>query len=275
MALREEAYIRDVMIVKSIGCDNQNKLKVVYMPLCKNRGVEIPNKKKNKSIIEKLSDDRLSESVSRSKRMIFEYAFCNHFDYFFTGTLDASKYDRYDLNTFHSDLTVWIRNLNRNHNCNIEYIFVPELHKDGAFHIHGLIAGIPDKMLKKFVIGDTMGKKIADKVKKNQDVYNWIPYQEKFGFCSLEDVVSLERIAKYITKYITKDLITAVEKGKQSFWHSKGLEKAKVIIKGRVGEIPFKFDFINDYVSIKTLPDTELNRNSLEALLLKKKRREL
>lgn len=276
MPLREQEFTFNVMIVKSLGTDDFKKLKVVYMPVCKNKGVEVPRKKKKKSKIDECcisNDERLQESVSRSKRMIYEYAFCNHFDYFFTGTIDSSKFNRYDLESYHRDLTIWIRNLNRNHKCNIEYIFVPELHKDGAVHIHGLINGIPDKMIHKFVIGDTFGKTIANKVKAGEDIYDWIPYHKKYGFCCLEKVISLERISKYITKYITKDLILAVDKGKQSFWHSKGLKKAEIILKGRVGEIPFKFDFVNDYVSLKTFPDTEIIRNSLESLLLKEKKK--
>ena len=258
------------MIVKTLGYGDNRKLKVVFMRHCKNAGVEAPKRCTNDEI-EIDEDKRLVESVSRSKRMIYEYAFCNEFDLFFTGTLDEKKYNRYDLEAFHKDLTQWIRNLNRIYKCDIGFILVPERHKDGAVHVHGLLRGIPEKMLHQFQIGDRMGKEIAKKVKQGQVVYNWKQYSKKFGFCSLEPIKNTEAVSKYITKYITKDLVESVPKGKQSFWHSKDLKCAQVIKKGEVApELPFEPDYKGEYASVKTFEDTPVMRDSLESLYLRK-----
>ena len=272
MALYEAEYLENVLIVKALGYGDNRKLKAVFMPRYKNPEVAAPKRvRKNKETEQKSEDTRLSESVSRSKRMIYEYAVCNPFDFFFTGTLDEKKYNRYDLETFHEALTQWIRNINRKHHCDIGFIIVPEQHKDGAFHIHALLRGIPQKMLHRFVIGDKMGTALADKVKNGKPVYNWIQYSKKFGFCSLEPIKNPEAVSIYITKYITKDLMKSVPKGKQCFWHSKDLKCAKVIMKGEVApELPYEPDYKGEYASVKTFEDSPIMRDSLESLFIRK-----
>lgn len=266
MAIKEPEYLKNCMIVKSLGIADNQKLKVIFMRRCRNAGVEAP--KRISECVLKDDELRLDESITRSKRMIYEYAACNKFDFFFTGTLDPVKYDRYDRETFHSDLTQWIRNLNRNHSCDISFLFVPEQHKDGAWHVHGLLSGIPANMLHQFRIGDDMGKAIADKVIAGQSVYTWLQYSKKFGFCSLMPVKNQEAVSKYIVKYITKEIVSAVPKGKQSFWHSKDLKCAMVIMKGQISELPFKPDYSGDYASVTTFEDTPVMRASLESLYL-------
>ena len=44
-----------------------------------------------------VSDVKLSNNISRAKSKVFEYAYCNHWDYFITLTISPDKYDRYDL----------------------------------------------------------------------------------------------------------------------------------------------------------------------------------
>lgn len=271
MAIKEAEYLDNILIVKTLGYGDNRKLKAVFMRHCKNAGVEAPTSKRVRDEENVSEEKRLAESVSRSKRMINEYAICNKFDFFFTGTLDEKKYNRYDLESFHKDLMQWIRNLNRIYKCDIGFIIVPEQHKDGAFHVHGLLRGIPEKMLHRFVIGDTMGKAIADKVKACKSVYNWKQYSKKYGFCSLEPIRNTEAISKYMTKYITKDLVKSVPKGKQSFWHSKDLRCAEVIMKGEVApELPFEPDYKGEYASVTTFEDSSIMRDSLESLYIRK-----
>lgn len=54
-------------------------------------------------------DSKLNEAFCRAKSMVLQYALCNPWDYFFTGTLDASKFNRYELDTYQQRLTpVWM-----------------------------------------------------------------------------------------------------------------------------------------------------------------------
>ena len=45
------------------------------------------------------NDAKLDSNFSRARSMVLQYALCNPWDYFFTGTLDREKMDRYDLDT--------------------------------------------------------------------------------------------------------------------------------------------------------------------------------
>lgn len=205
-----------------------------------------------------VNDFKLEENIQRAKNAIFEYAFCNPWDWFFTGTLDPKKYERTDLERFHKDLTQWFRNYGKKHNVKIKFLLVPELHTDGiSWHIHGFLHGLPKEHLKQFVVGDVMGKELAEKVKKGDEVYNWLPYAEKFGFCDLEPIRNAEAISKYIMKYINKNLAKSVKEiNAHLYYHSRGLNRAKVIKKGVMGAA-ITPTYENEYCSVAWLDYSE------------------
>lgn len=249
-----KAFERDVCIVKSFGYGDNKKLKITVMKNCRIKGIETGSPS---SRFERVNESKLDNNISRAKSKIFELAFCNPWTFFFTGTLDKSKYDRKDLEKYHKDLSQFFRDQSKKYGTKISWLVIPELHQDGeSWHVHGLVHGLPEQALHQFQIGDTMGKNIAEKVKKGQKVFNWVDYSRKFGFSSLEYVRSEEAIAKYVTKYITEELGNCVtELGAHLYYHSRGLNTAEVIAKGYsdlfVECFPFnQADFHNDYVSI-------------------------
>jgi hypothetical protein len=133
---------------------------------------------------------------------------------------------------------------------------VPEQHKDGAWHMHGLIGGVDSAHLVKF---DDMEK--APLKLKGKDYYNWTKYGEKFGFCSLGKIKNREAAAKYITKYISKDIAKSVkEVGAHLYYSSKGLKGCEVIKKGTLVAPSIPFQFENDYVKVITLTDDSLSK---------------
>lgn len=81
------------------------------------------------------------EDVARAARRalvrVRDIALSNSFDYFVTLTLDASKVDRYDIKEITRKLNAWLKNQVQRRG--LRYIIIPELHKDGAYHFHGLI----------------------------------------------------------------------------------------------------------------------------------------
>lgn len=245
-----------ILSVRRFGSpENGYKLKVCLTPAnAGRRGGEIESE----------NDEKLSSSISRARSAIFELAFCNTWDWFFTGTLSPEKYDRSNLEKFHKDITQFIGNQNKNHNCKIQFLLVPELHKDRkSWHMHGFLRGIPEKQLHKFQLGDTMSSYIAYKVRWGQPVYNWLPYSKKFGFCDLEPITSAEPASKYVTKYINKDLAHSVsEVGAHMYYCSRGLERAQhcgsACWFGR--EFPFEKSYEGDYADIYFIDDTPENR---------------
>lgn len=176
---------------------------------------------------------------------------CNEWDYFCTFTLNPEKYDRYNLSRFRSDFTHMIRNLRTKYECNIAYLLIPERHKDGAWHMHGFVRGLPLQELREFTLDEKLPKYISDKLKSNVSVYEWLSYRKKFGFCDLEKIRDKNRCSSYVTKYITKDLLESVkELNHKTYYCSQGLQRAVEIKRGHLAECP-TYDYSNDYISVK------------------------
>lgn len=86
-------------------------------------------------------DEREARNLSRSQRRarsaVFDLALSTPFTHFVTFTLDARRVDRYDPADVLRRLRYWLDNAVRRRG--LVYVLVPELHKDGALHFHGLI----------------------------------------------------------------------------------------------------------------------------------------
>lgn len=252
MPLKDVKYKYDQTILKVFGFCDTKKIKVIRMNCLRTAGIEDENE--IFAVRGSVNDEKLDESIIRAKNKIFELAFCNPWDYFFTGTLDPKKYDRTNLKKYHKDLTQWLTDQGKKFNCKIDYLLIPELHTDGkSWHIHGFIYGLPKSELKQFVVGDKMGKALADKVQSGDIVYNWLAYQNKFGFCDLEPIRNAEAVSKYITKYINKNLATSVkELNAHLYYHSRGLAMAQTIKKGTM-LADIAPTYVNDYCSVSWL----------------------
>ena len=88
-----------------------------------------------------VSDNTVStfvRSSARARARVKDYALSTlSLDLFVTLTLDKDKVDRYDLPSFMKPFKNWLDNSVRRKG--LIYILVPEHHKDGAVHFHGLI----------------------------------------------------------------------------------------------------------------------------------------
>lgn len=256
MPLKDVKYKRDQTILKVYGYGDNKKIKVVRLNWLRTAGIEDDDECRIPKC--SVNDSKLDDNIRRAKNAIFEYAFCNPWDWFFTGTLDPQKYDRTNLDKFHKDLTDWLREYGRYHKIKIKFLLVPERHSDGiSWHIHGFLHGLPKEHLKQFVVGDVMGKALAEKVKKGDVVYNWLPYAQKFGFCDLEPIRNAEAVSKYMTKYINKNLASSVKDlNAHLYYHSRGLNKAQVIKKGTM-VAPIVPTYENEYCSVAWLDYSE------------------
>lgn len=169
------------------------------------------------------NDTKLASNFSRARSMVLQYALCNPWDYFFTGTLDRRKYNRHDLDVFSSHLMQWIRDKRKSYESKFQVLLVPERHKNGAWHIHGLIYGLPDCVLCPF-------QPPAPVKLIEGDFLNWPDYQKKFGFCSLAPIRDPVATAFYVTKYISKDISQREnDLGKHLYFHSRPLRKAEPV----------------------------------------------
>jgi hypothetical protein len=234
------------------------EIKVIYIK----RGVIERAKKERKFEPTKdnsktAESERFSQSVSRSRARVFELAMCNEFQYFCTFTQSKELRDRFDLNAFRKDFTMLIRNLNRNRaeNEKIRYLLIPEQHKDGAWHMHGLINGLSTADLREFKVSENIPKRLKDKIREGRKIYDWTAYRRRFGYFTCEKIQNSTACAKYVTKYISKDLQKSVrESGAHLYFASQGLKGRECIVKNSFEKCPFtEWDYENDYVKIKTI----------------------
>lgn len=231
---------------------NDSCYKVVLMKSCRLPGFEefgiVKTGKRNSAG----NTAKLEASISRSKSRVTELALCNPWEYFVTLTLDKKKYNRYDLPTFKKHLSKFLNNLRFRYGWDIKYLLIPEQHKDGAWHMHGLFMGIPANELTAFSLHDHLPSRVLHMLGEGRKIMNWPRYAHSFGYVTCEPIRNLEATAKYITKYITKDLVSSqVELNKKLYLCSHGLNRAETICRGHIVH-DFQPDFCNDYVAIKT-----------------------
>lgn len=81
----------------------------------------------------------MERSRRRARAMIAEYGFANDFTHFVTFTLDGEVIERYDITEIMKRLRGWLSNAVQRRG--LIYLLVPERHKKGGIHFHGLVNG--------------------------------------------------------------------------------------------------------------------------------------
>ena len=111
--LKNRAYNYDQTLLKVFGSGENKKIKLIRMNYLKSSGIELDDVEYVRG---QVNENKIDESILRSKSKIFELAFCNPWDWFFTGTINKNKQDRTDLELFHKQLTQWLRDYNKKYN---------------------------------------------------------------------------------------------------------------------------------------------------------------
>lgn len=164
-----------------------------------------------------MGDPERSKAVSQARTIhkIYDIARSNRWEWFITLTFNKEKVNRYDYASCTKKLSDWLSNCRRK--CpNMFYLVVPELHKDGAWHFHGLFANC-----------DALELVPSGHYDEHGDiVYNVGVY--KFGWTTATRIKDLRRACSYITKYVTKELF-GLTKGKKHYWASRNVALPEVI----------------------------------------------
>ena len=181
------------------------------------------------------------------KNKLRDYARNNDFDMFWTLTFDNNKIANVDDYRF-DEMNKWLRKM-RDTYGKFRYIAIPERHKSGAIHWHMVTGGFNPNLV-------DSGKKY-----QRSTVFNCVDWEH--GFSNVQTVRSKVRVANYISKYITKDLVNSpVRKGKKKYWTSQGLSLPSVEygdkkIKGiDLGEPCYE----NDVLKIYEIPIDEIEK---------------
>lgn len=167
------------------------------------------DRKKKVSKPEKDTNGRRRWNMGQSVQRVYDLARSNAFDWFITLTFDQKKVNRYDYDACADAVKLFTKRLLK---LGCKWLIVPEQHKDGAYHFHGLVAG--DLPL-------TPSGKTCYNEADNQEmpIYNLANYE--FGFTTVTKVQYPDRTASYIAKYLTKAI--TVPKGKKAYWASRSL----------------------------------------------------
>ena len=218
MADEQKSYAENKRIEKKLEADEKSW---IYNPFTEKYERVKEFESADIELERKLHSQRVS--VNRSKNKIHELARSENWEYFVTLTFDGEKADRYDYSECIKKCQQWLNNQRKRYAPNLAYLFVPEKHKDGAFHFHGLIAHVGNM---KFTDSGrvAVGKKAYKRTDKNGNyptIYNLDGW--KNGWSTATQVKDTYKATNYITKYVTKDICTDL-KGKHRYIASNNLK---------------------------------------------------
>lgn len=158
------------------------------------------------------------ENQGRAIQMVYDLARGTQWDWFITLTFSPQEVDRFNYDACSALVLKFTRSL-RYYDC--QYIIIPEQHKKGSWHFHGLVKGDLPVTL---ATNAKKGGFIFDN--KGRPIYNVANFD--VGFSTATQIGDSDRTVSYITKYLTKDKMAKVPKGKKRYWASKGLPKPEV-----------------------------------------------
>lgn len=170
-------------------------------------------------------------SQRRARAKIKHLSHCMNAKYFVTLTLDKSKIDRYDISVIVKRLNTWLDNRVRRHG--LQYILVPERHKDGAVHFHGFINdALP--VVDSGTLTGVPGRKKPAKPRSDSERQRWLEAGARvvynlpswdYGFTTAIELYGDKSAAvSYVQKYITKD---SVKVGGR-WYYNGGIEDASI-----------------------------------------------
>lgn len=214
----------NVIMVYGMG----NTTKVIYRPTCIAPGVDT-HYVHNYNVAsgwalpdERTQDERQAESirtsVSRSIRAVRELAACNPWQFFVTITLSPQLWkNRYTPDGLQDIIKAMAKRWRRKrkngsaHCPGFAYLLVPEMHKDGAIHLHGFVSCMPSSDCIPYTMSDVNGSKklpikICEKVRKGSPVFHCREWERLFGYNTLEPVIDLDKASSYVVKYISKEI---------------------------------------------------------------------
>ncbi len=196
--------------------DGSQKITVATRPIFREKGWEQSNTPHVHVKVPRHQDpnsETRSDSLRRSVGKIYDIIAMNldKFQYFVTLTFDPAKVDSKSTKEVISIMRQFLKNMSNRHG--LAYILIPEYHKSGMIHLHGLISNtlqLIDSGTRK-ARGYDKPMRIATIKRKGialnecKMVYN-LP-QWKYGHSTAMEISGNGKMVfSYITKYITKDM---------------------------------------------------------------------
>lgn len=155
-------------------------------------------------------------SFNRTKNKIYNYARDNVWEWFLTFTFDPKIIDSFNYDIIVKCMTDFLRYIGNHSSFKTKYLIVPERHKSGRYHLHGVFSNMDMSLWKMKFSGHT--------TKGGLPIYNISGFP--FGFTTATQVQSSVRVSHYIAKYITKDMFDSI-KNKKRYWSTRNLDSGK------------------------------------------------
>ncbi len=192
-----------------------------HRPQLRYTGKRPPASERKPVLSDEAQKERTKKQIYAIRRRIKGYAFANDFKWFVTLTFNPKKVDSHNYDTAKTALLKWCR-LMRDKYKKFDYLIIPELHKSGAVHFHGLLGDVPADFAE--AVSPKTGRPV---IRRDRPVYNLIDW--KYGFSDCEEIENPDRAASYITKYVTSALLTDKEMyNKKRYFNSQGLIRPSV-----------------------------------------------
>lgn len=169
----------------------------------------------------------VAKSMKRTIDKIYDYANCNEWEWFCTFTFDDKKVDRSSFDDVVAKFSKWLNNMQNKYCNDMKYLVVPEKHKDGSYHFHGLFSNcdglnfVPAINHQEEYRGHDNKYYMQELVRKGQQVFNIKRF--KLGYSDCTQVKDTKKVANYVLKYITKELILDTP-NKKRYWCSRNLD---------------------------------------------------
>lgn len=160
------------------------------------------------------SEHAQEESLRRTRAVIRDIGLSNTWTHFVTLTFNPDLVDSFNYDACVDKLSQWLKDSRKRKAPDMQYLMVPELHKSGRWHFHGLMNGIAPLDLTDSLRRDRRGRVI----------YNIGRY--KLGFTTATEIGDQEKAVYYLLKYITKDLCS-VTFNRKRYWASRDLVRAE------------------------------------------------
>lgn len=211
-------------------------------------------------------------SLNRTKQSIYSLAYNNKWDWFVTLTFSPEKVNRSNYNEVVKKFSKWLNNFKTRKAPDLKYILIPEPHKNGGYHFHGLIANCPEDCFTDS--GRVFLNKKAYKRTKDNSIYPWIYNMSAwtYGWTTATKVVSNAKCVSYMTKYITKELCQVAE-NKRRYLASTNLDR---VVKEYLNLPLEQIDdfiikaYVNDLVDYEKTQNIPIAGQSVRYITLKK-----
>lgn len=229
-------------------------------------------RKKNKSFYDDVefnfTDKKEIEriSLSRTKSNIKAICLSNNFDYFMTVTVNSKNADRFSLSEVQEKMKKICKKIKRKYK-DFAYIFITEKHKNGAFHFHGFIKGIPESDLILFDVNDNIPLKIKNSILAGEIIYHYKIFDEEMGFNTFSTIRNYNACCSYILKYITKDCIK--NENNQIYFCSRGLSRgeSEYFVDKNLRDIFGDDIYSNEFCQIKDFDFSKLSLKQQQDLI--------